>query len=119
MEDSGEDLFTVEWMTEQKAKEKLKEEKISGIFYVDTEPELFVAGSGIEESVLQAVLESYMGRYQMLQDVLKEKPEKLSALFEQADAEAVYSEISQKMSTEAMQEEYVTETSLGGKKQMA
>lgn len=116
MEDSGEDLFAVEWMEEKKAKEKLKDGKISGIFYVDTEPELFVAGSGIEESVLQAVLESYMGRYQMVQDVLKEKPEKLSALFGQADAEAVYSEISKKMSTETMHEEYVTETSLGGKK---
>ena len=103
-------------MEEKKAKEKLKDGKISGIFYVDTEPELFVAGSGIEESVLQAVLESYMGRYQMIQNVLKEKPEQFSALFEQADAEAVYSEISKKMSTEAVHEEYVTETSLGGKK---
>lgn len=116
MEDSGEELLSVEWMTEKEAKEKLKDGKISGIYYVDTEPELFVAGSGIEESVLQAVLESYMGRYRMIQDVIREKPEKLASLFEQADAEAVYAEISDKMSTEAMQEQYVVETSLGGKK---
>ena len=116
MEDSGEDLFSVEWTTEKEAKEQLKDGKISGIFYVDTEPELFVAGSGIEESVLQSVLESYMGRYQMIQDVIREKPEKLAALFEQADSEAIYEEISNKMSTEARQDEYVEETSLGGKK---
>lgn len=69
VEDSGEDLFAVEWMEEKEAKEKLEDGKISGVFYVDTEPELFVAGSGMEESVLQAVLESYMGRCQVIQDV--------------------------------------------------
>lgn len=116
MEDSGEDLFSVEWMTEKEAKKNLKDGKISGIFYVDTEPELFVTGSGIEESVLQAVLESYMGRYRMIQDVIREKPEKLAALFEQEDSEAVYEEISDKMSAEAIRNEYVMETTLGGKK---
>lgn len=116
VEDSGEDLFAVEWMEEKEAKEKLKDGKISGIFYVDTEPELFVAGSGIEESVLQAVLESYMGRCQVIQDVLREKPEELLNLAGQADTDDIYSEISDKISSQAMQEEFVEETSLGGKK---
>ncbi len=116
VEDSGEDLFAVEWMEEKEAKEKLKDGKISGIFYVDTEPGLFVAGSGMEESVLQAVLESYMGRCQVIQDVLREKPEELFGLFGKADTDAIYSEISDKISSQAIQEEYVTETSLGGKK---
>ncbi len=116
VEDSGEDLFAVEWMEEKEAKEKLEDGKISGVFYVDTEPELFVAGSGMEESVLQAVLESYMGRCQVIQDVLREKPEELFSLFGKADTDAIYSEISDKISSQAIQEEYVTETSLGGKK---
>ena len=116
VEDSGEDLFAVEWMEEKEAKEKLEDGKISGVFYVDTEPELFVAGSGMEESVLQAVLESYMGRCQVIQDVLREKPEQLFGLFGKADTDAIYSEISDKISSQAIQEEYVTETSLGGKK---
>ncbi len=116
VEDSGEDLFAVEWMEEKEAKEKLEDGKISGVFYVDTEPELFVAGSGMEESVLQAVLESYMGRCQVIQDVLREKPEELFGLFGKADTDAIYSEISDKISSQAIQEEYVTETSLGGKK---
>ena len=116
VEDSGEDLFAVEWMEEKEAKEKLEDGKISGVFYVDTEPELFVAGSGMEESVLQAVLESYMGRCQVIQDVLREKPEELFGLFGKADTDAIYSEISDKISSQAIQEEYVTETSLGEKK---
>ncbi len=116
VEDSGEDLFAVEWMEEKEAKEKLEDGEISGVFYVDTEPELFVAGSGMEESVLQAVLESYMGRCQVIQDVLREKPEELFGLFGKADTDAIYSEISDKISSQAIQEEYVTETSLGGKK---
>lgn len=102
VEDSGEEFIAVETMTEKEAKEKLKDGKIYGIYYIDTEPELLVGGSGIQESVLQALLEAYQGKLTMIQTVAKEKPEKLPELIEQINSEAV-------------QAEYVKEASLGGK----
>ena len=45
--------------TEEQAKEKLEDKKVSGIYYVGSEPTLTVAASGIEESILQSVLQSY------------------------------------------------------------
>ena len=57
---NGDDqLLSPEEMTEEQAKEKLEEKKISGIYYVGTEPALTVASNGIEESILQSVLQSY------------------------------------------------------------
>lgn len=102
VEESGEEFIAVETLSEKKAKEKLKNGKICGIYYIDTEPELLVGGSGIQESVLQALLEAYQGKLTMIQTLAEEKPEKLPELMEQINSEAV-------------QTEYVKETSLGGK----
>lgn len=58
--EGGEDkLLSVEKMTDEQAQDKLEAKKVSGIYYVGTEPSLTVASSGIEESILQSVLSSY------------------------------------------------------------
>ncbi len=68
-------LLSPEEMTEEEAEEKLKEKKISGIYYVGTEPALTVASNGIEESILQSVLQSYENTRSTLQNMKKIHPE--------------------------------------------
>lgn len=89
-------------MTGQKAKDLLEDGKVYGIYYVDDEPELLVAGTGVEESVLQSLLESYQGGQEIVQEVSKERPEKMPELVKH-------------MSSSAMQAVYVKEASLGGR----
>ena len=102
IEENADDFIRTEEMTEKKAKSFLKDGKVYGIYYVDTEPELLVAGSDVEESILQSLLESYQGGLEIIQTVAKEKPEKLPELVQQ-------------MGSSAMQAQYVKEASLGGK----
>lgn len=73
---NGDDqLLSPEEMTEEESEEKLKEKKISGIYYVGTEPALTVASNGIEESILQSVLQSYENTRSTLQNMKKIHPE--------------------------------------------
>ncbi len=100
--DSEEDLISVEEMSEKEAKEALKDGKVFGIYYVDAEPELVVASAGVEESILKALLESYERNAEIIQTVSKEKPESLLKVID-------------RISSSAMQTEYVKEATLGGK----
>lgn len=52
-----------------------KQKKVSGIYYVGTEPLLTVASSGIEESILQSVLSSYENTRSTVRNMLKIHPE--------------------------------------------
>lgn len=102
IEEGNEDLISVEKMTELEAKELLKEGKIVGIYYVDEEPELVVTSGGVEESILQGLLESYTSNYEVIKTVAKEKPESLQKVIA-------------RISSDAVATEYVKEASLGGK----
>ena len=74
--EGGEDkLLSVEKMTDEQAQEKLEAIKVSGIYYVGTEPSLTVASSGIEESILQSVLSSYENTRSTVRNMLKIHPE--------------------------------------------
>lgn len=74
--EGGEDkLLSVEKMTDEQAQEKLEAKKVSGIYYVGTEPSLTVASSGIEESILQSVLSSYENTRSTVRNMLKTHPE--------------------------------------------
>jgi len=97
-----ENLISVEEMSEKEAKEALKDGKVLGIYYVDLEPELIVAAAGIEESILQALLESYERNAGIIQTVSEEKPQNLLKVIE-------------RISSSAMGTEYVKEATLGGK----
>lgn len=74
--EGGEDkLLSVKKMTDEQAQDKLEAKKVSGIYYVGTEPSLTVASSGIEESILQSVLSSYENTRSTVRNMLKTHPE--------------------------------------------
>lgn len=102
IEDSEDDLIKVEEMSEKEAKKQLKNKKITGIFFAGKECQLMVSDNGTEESVLQAILEQFQSRMNMMERVQKEKPEKLAVF---AESILNSSEVS-----------CVKETNLGGKK---
>ena len=73
---NGEDqLLAPEEMTEEQARTQLEEKKVSGIYYVGSEPTLTVASSGIEESILQSVLQSYENTRSTVRNMLYTHPE--------------------------------------------
>jgi ABC-2 type transport system permease protein len=99
MEKDDSSLIRVEELSEEKALEQLKESKVLGIFYAKEKPSLTVGSSGIEQSVLQSVMETYTRNAQMMTDVAMEKPEGITA------AAAAISDY----------REFVKETSISGK----
>lgn len=75
---NGEDqLLAPEEMTAEQAESQLEEKKVSGIYYVGSEPTLTVASSGIEESILQSVLQSYENTRSTVRNMLAAHPEGL------------------------------------------
>ncbi len=73
VENSG-DLISVQEMSSQDALQALKDKKISGIYYAETSPSLTVSASGIPESILQSILESYESNMATLRTILKKHP---------------------------------------------
>ena len=75
----GENLVHAEEMTEEEAEQALEEQEISGVFYAGETPYLKVNGSGISQSILQSILESYQGGKQTLTTVAQKDPLRLPA----------------------------------------
>lgn len=100
--DTQDDLIHVRIMSQKEADKKLEKGTIKGIFYIDEEPRLEVADSGIEESVLQTILSTYTGKQSVIKTLLKEKPEQV---------ESYLASLSEKTSTQS----HVAHVSLGGK----
>jgi len=100
--DSEESPIKVEEMSRKEAEGKLKEEEISGIFFAGKEAELQVAENGLNQSVLQVILEQFQSKMNFISDVGREKPEKLAS---------AAASIMQSANTV-----YVEEESLGGEK---
>lgn len=98
--DSEESLISVKEMSEKEAEKKLSDKKISGIFLAGKEAELVVAENGMEQSILQGILEQFQSRVNFISDVSKDRPEKLGSVVKSMmqNANAVY----------------VRETALGG-----
>lgn len=78
--DSG--LIKYGEMSEEEALEQLKDREVFGIFYGKETPTLTVGGSGLEESILQSLLESYNRNASIIKNVLKSNPEALSQVVE-------------------------------------
>ncbi len=74
-QDAG--LVMTEEMSRDAAEEELKNGEIKGIFCIGDTPSLFVGGSGLPESILQMILESYIQGEQTLSDIRELHPEKL------------------------------------------
>ena len=73
--ESAPDLLQTEEMSEKEALEALQDKKIKGIYYVGKEPSLTVAGTGMEESILQTVLDSCENTRTTITNIMKKNPE--------------------------------------------
>ncbi len=78
----GEMLDIQDISTEEEALKALDEETISGIFYVKETPSLTVAKSGLNESILTSVLETFNQNSAMFQKIAMAHPEKLTDALE-------------------------------------
>ncbi|MDD3796695.1 MAG: ABC transporter permease [Lachnospiraceae bacterium] len=74
MEKDDSHIIQVERLSEEDAVTQLKENKITGIFYAQETPSLMVASEGMEESILQSLLDSYNRNADMMYTVATEKP---------------------------------------------
>ena len=73
--ESNPDLLKQEEMSEKEALEALQDKKVEGIYYVGKEPSLTVAGTGIEESILQTVLDSCGNTRATITNIMKKNPQ--------------------------------------------
>lgn len=69
-------------MTDKEAKDVLKDGQVTGIFYCRQEPGLTVAGSGINQSILKTLLDSYCRNAAMIQAAAEEHPERMAQAME-------------------------------------
>lgn len=98
METDESRLVELQEMSGEEARRALEEKKASGIYFVGETPTLKVAGSGISESILESLLESFQNGKQTLLLVAEKHPEGIQKAIEQMDA----------------YEELVEQVSLGG-----
>lgn len=75
VEKSSPDLLKAEEMPEKEALEALQDKKIKGIYYVGKDPSLTVAGTGMEESILQTVLDSCGNTRETITNIMKKNPQ--------------------------------------------
>ena len=68
------DSLEVQIMTDEEAKAALEKGKIKGIFYCDQEPSLTVAGTQIDESILEVLLKAYTENQQMMMEIGESNP---------------------------------------------
>lgn len=95
VEENDDALIDVRSMTEEEAVAALKNGDIDGIFYDVEEPSLTVGGSGLPQSILQMLLESYTEGRQTLEDVSGTHPEGLeAAIHRMSDYGSVTEEVS-------------------------
>lgn len=95
MGDDQKALISVRTMAEEEAVSALENGDIEGIFYSGEEPSLTVGGSGLAQSILQMILESYTEGKQTLEDVSELHPEGMEAAIRQmSDYGSVTEEVS-------------------------
>lgn len=88
-------LIQIQEMSETDALKALENHKISGIFYVSGTPSLTVSKTGLEESILQSLLESYQNSTRTLTTIAINHPEGMEAAILQMSE---YSELIQQVS---------------------
>lgn len=72
-------LLEITPMTDGEAREALTDGNVSGIFYEEENPSLTVSGSGLKETLLSSLMESYDRNAAMFQDIAASHPENLAA----------------------------------------
>jgi ABC-2 type transport system permease protein len=74
----GKALFDLTFTDEDTAIAMLKENKATGIFYVDATPHLTVAENGMEQTLMQSFLSQYCTQSSVFKKIAAEHPEKLA-----------------------------------------
>lgn len=77
LEELDGDMIEIEVMEEEEALRALNADEAEGIFYAGKEPGLTVARSGMEQSILKTLLDTYQKNAEMIKTVVKEHPEKI------------------------------------------
>lgn len=75
IEDADTNLIKTYVMTEEKALNALEKEEVEGIFYAKETPELTVSGVGMQESILESLLENYLNGKHTMEKILVEHPQ--------------------------------------------
>lgn len=76
-------LIVTDQMTEKEAVEALENREVDGIFFVGATPTLTVGGVGLPESILQSMLEGYIGGKSVMEEITKSHPEGMQVAMEQ------------------------------------
>ena len=79
LEELDGDMIEIEVMEEEEALRALNADEAEGIFYAGREPGLTVAKSGMEQSILKTLLDTYQKNAEMIKTVVKEHPETIEA----------------------------------------
>jgi ABC-2 type transport system permease protein len=69
-----------DYSSEEAAITALQNDEITGVYYVDKEPSLSIAKSGINQSILNGMLDSYMKNAQIMMDIATDHPENIQKL---------------------------------------
>ena len=85
-------LLSLASMESSEAVQALEDGTVSGIFYEEENPFLTVAGSGIEETLLSSLMESFDRNASILQDIARTCPEQLPAALEALSGYQSYTE---------------------------
>lgn len=75
METDDSQIISLTKMIDKEAEQKLIDREVTGIFYAKDIPELTIGANGMEESILQSLLESYVDNRYMLENIAKNRPE--------------------------------------------
>lgn len=82
LEELDGDMLEMETMEEEEALKALRADEIEGIFYVGEEPKLTVAKSGLEQSILKNLLDTYQKNAEMMMTVMETHPEAIETAVE-------------------------------------
>lgn len=74
------ELFSPEYLSEDKALEKLKEGNVRGIINVSDELSLKVAANGMEPTIIKTFLEQYQAQRKIITDTAVNHPEKMDSV---------------------------------------
>jgi len=95
----GELLEVISFDSEKEALQAMDRGEVDGIYYLDTKPRLEVASSGIKQSILESLLDTYLKNESIVMSVIDDDPEKVQDVLDGL----------------LSSQEYIKETDLGGR----
>lgn len=85
IEEDDANLISVKEMSEKEAVDKLKNLKVTGVYYVAEETELVVSSNNIGSSILKSLLDTYNRQAKMYKTIAADRPESLADIVQDID----------------------------------